>query len=164
MIGVQCAIEFGSLILTTITISKLVLWLGIIFIVALVPFAVCLFLFLRYLLNDNFTTRSNLVKGCAGVILANIIACIGLFVGSWFVEEIHFFQHLIEYGINILIWFYYRMICQMWAKLGDRTAQQHEAQNQRSTTYLASNPRAQAPTLSQHAAQAQQNLPPQTEL
>ena len=72
-------------------------------------------LFGRYFCIDSSDTRRRLVVGCAMMVVANIITFVGVSLACIISPELkasHILRLLPEYLIPMVIWAYYRMICQ----------------------------------------------------
>ena len=115
MMGVFAAMDMFNLLRTIMQLFQVVpaattpCW------VSLLLMATSVMLFSRYYCVDNYDTRKRLVVACAMMMVANGIAFLGVALSAIISPELkanHILRMLPDYLIPVLLWFYYRMICQ----------------------------------------------------
>ena len=90
---------------------------SIICFISLLMMTTTVMLFLRYFCLDNYDTRKRLVVGCALMVTANMVTFIGVSIACFASEQLkgsYIVQLVPQYIIPMLLWVYYRMICQQW--------------------------------------------------
>ena len=130
MLGIMSLMDFLNLIRDTRRMMHISTLVTIFFAVALVFMFINCLLFLRYFLRDDIPRRQGLVFGCMCMLMANIVAFIGIVFGAIFSSKIPgsaIFNFLPTYLFPALLWFYYRMICIQWSEMGSRTTSVDQA-------------------------------------
>ena len=89
----------------------------------------CVVLFAKYTYRDNFLSRQHLVLACTFEVFANMLMLVVFLLCGIFVSGMTFgitINMVVSYLFATLIWFYYRMICNMWMNMGERVGQDME--------------------------------------
>ena len=91
------------------------------FVAALVPQAIAIFIYLKYLVQqDSFRNREYLMLSCGLLMAANAIEYLGIMAGAIFSSAVEF-QAILVYlpinGLNILLYGYFYQICSIWASM-----------------------------------------------
>ena len=124
-IGVMAVMDFSYEISRTALMAEhFSVVIGILTIPCLLFMVTNISFHLLYCFRDSARNRRFLVQGCSLQITANILILFGWILASIFVEGIGgslLLQMIITYTIQILCWFYFRMVCSQWVSLGDQS-------------------------------------------
>ena len=134
MMGVFAAMDCFNLLFTIMNIFKLVPAGIIPCVFSFLLMLTAVSLFGQYSLLDNTDTRRRLIVACAMMMVANVITFFGISLVALISEDLnvnHVLRLLPDYLIPVALWFYYRMVCQSWATLGDQVGQSENHQRER---------------------------------
>ena len=121
LIGVSVFMDLGNDFVMIQKMKEISYLVMAFYIAAAILVSFAFALFLAYFCSDTPKTRNNLVIACALMIFANIISYTGIVLGSIIEDDIPFSSMLTFIpinGIQILIYYYFRMICKEWAMMG----------------------------------------------
>jgi len=122
IIGMLAFINFGSMVATAQHYFPLDEAAGALSMIGVLMMIISLALFMRYLCQDSYPARSALRHACMIMSIANILAYIGVLIGSineYDIPDSEGYTSIPTYIIPAVLWCYFRYIATKWMQLGE---------------------------------------------